>query len=106
MTALGEAFAVQVDPPAWARAAGAGSLQDLAGWLGVCCRDADEIADRIQQLDTELDDLPCQDLSDASVRAWVAVVSLRAMLDAARRQVLAAAEANDVSGLVASGGDR
>ncbi len=47
MTGMGEAVAVQVDPAAWARAAGAGSLEDLAGWAGVCCREVDEIADRI-----------------------------------------------------------
>ncbi len=106
MTGMSEAFAVQVDPVAWAQAAGAGSLDDLAGWLAVCCRDADEIADRIQQLDTELEDLPCQDLSDASVRAWVAVVSLRAMLDTSRRQVLAAADTDVVSLVTSAGGDR
>lgn len=112
---MSEAFAVRVDVLAWAQASGAGSVEDLAAWLGVCCRDADEIAERVVQLDDELDDLSCQELSEALVRAWVGLAALHTLLDTARRQVLAAAEASgvagdvlgDVQGLVAScGGSR
>lgn len=89
---MAQAFGVRVDPVAWADAVGAGSTDDLALWMNVCCRDADELAERVRQLDAELADLPCPELSQAAVRAWVALAALQALLDTARRQVHAATE--------------
>ena len=74
---MGEAFAMRLDPVAWMQASGAGSVDDLGAWLGVCCRDAGDVAERVAQLNAELGDLACQELSGAAARHGLCVTDRR-----------------------------
>lgn len=84
--AVDERSSSQADMRRWAEVSGAGTVADLKGWFGLWCRDADEVCDRVRRMDAELRDLQSEEVSTASLRAWICVSELHSMLTDLRHQ--------------------